>query len=177
MKATTKFLLVCTAIGYLCALAGLVDLFLTQSGYAEHLIMIGLSSGELFGALVLTLSGHFIRSRYFLWFKICLGLLALGIVLKILHLTGGGLLLLAAYTGVFIAYLMHYLQSGLRRGLKSVKLLWLALFSLGAMFGILRVDIDLSYITPLIMILLVVDFIVRRRYLDHLPPVNVLKAL
>jgi hypothetical protein len=94
--------------------------------YAEKLLIVA----EDIALIVMLVNGRFVTTRYF---KVALALItmvALGVVMKIMHLPGADEMFLIPFPLLFVLYLVYVLNKPHKMYLDGLKLLTLAFFLL-----------------------------------------------
>lgn len=94
------FLLAMALVGYLTPLNA------SLSAYSYMLLTLA----ENLGIILMLANGTFVRTRWFKFAIFLCGILVLGFLFRILHLQGGEQLFSFSFIGLFVVYLIHFVQ-------------------------------------------------------------------
>jgi hypothetical protein len=119
-----RFLLAVMALLLILAFIGYTSLSDTFTIYRSELVTVA----ENVGIIMMLVNGTFIDTRLFKIALFIVGLIVLGVILKILHMQGADGLLLYPFILLFCLYLVHFINKKSKRRIDILKVVTLVSF-------------------------------------------------
>lgn len=130
---------------------------------SDFLLTIGLWLIEVAGMFLLLRNGTFLKTRYS---RIAMGLTALmiiGALFKIMHWSFQNILLLIGCIGIVFSYLLYFVQKPIKKRLDYLKLAWVVIKYVGALFAINHIiTTEYQILTLVLMILALMDYMLPK---------------
>ncbi|MBL3657609.1 hypothetical protein [Fulvivirga sediminis] len=147
-------------VGLLLSLCGQL-LAVTQNNiHWQKLTFLGLMVFETIGFFILLMNGTLIKSKYFRYVKVSIGILLLGALVRVLHLPDATYLAACSYLGFVVIYICSFINKPFRKRSDYLKLLWVfATFVEGILNFLHLGPYDFMVLSPAIMFLAIVDFV------------------
>lgn len=127
-----KFLLILILI---FLTVSLITLFYPFNHYAE---LYSTSAAEITALILMIGNGTFMNTRYYTAFRVVIGLVIIGALLKILHLTGADQILLISLSAAPVVYIAYFIAKKEKRLLDVLKVITAVSFFLFAVIKLLH---------------------------------------
>jgi len=157
-----KTALILIGISVLLIISGLIlDYIIPENEYSDLLIIIGLSSGQLVGLIMMVRNGTLMNTTYWKFINFCIGITIVGALFKIQHWPGSNIILLAASIGITITYAIRFFIKTKKEHLDILKFTWVTTSYSSSVLVILHlISREFMTISYVIFWLTLIDFVV-----------------